>query len=143
MKVIPEKVLALFLTDQRTGLIVNYFLSLWLIAFFCKAVPSLTGINICLSKKLLNIECPGCGITTGINHFFNMNFKSAAECNPSSLVIGLLLASNAIIALSAVFHQKISHCQLLKLSIYSDSIITISILISFIFFIIKKIQLWH
>ena len=45
------------------------------------------GQSICPSKLLLEKECPGCGITRGLQHLGHFDFKIAWELNKLSFVI--------------------------------------------------------
>lgn len=45
------------------------------------------GQSICLSKVLLDRECPGCGTTRAIQHLIHLDFKQAWEFNKLSFII--------------------------------------------------------
>jgi len=39
------------------------------------------GESICLSRMLLQRDCPGCGLTRGTQHFIHLDFAAAWEYN--------------------------------------------------------------
>jgi len=45
------------------------------------------GQSICPSKLLLDKECPGCGITRGLQHLGHMDFQTAWEYNKLSYLV--------------------------------------------------------
>jgi hypothetical protein len=47
-----------------------------------------TGQSLCLSKLILNQECPGCGITRAVQHGVHFDFEAAWNYN--KLVIFVL-----------------------------------------------------
>lgn len=144
MTIIPQRILALCLVQHRDSLIFNYIISFFLVFAFCNVTHYLSGFNTCFFKYLFHLPCPGCGITTGLTHFFNLNFSNAFQSNPASIIIGLLLFTNMVIALSAIpLPNKISNDFLVKLSRYSDTVVTVSLTSSYLFLIIKNSLLWH
>jgi hypothetical protein len=46
-----------------------------------------SGESICLSKKLFDIECLGCGLTRGIMHLIHLDFIDAWNYNKLSFLI--------------------------------------------------------
>ncbi|HEX7413948.1 MAG TPA: DUF2752 domain-containing protein [Bacteroidia bacterium] len=46
-----------------------------------------TGQSFCLSKLMLDQECPGCGITRGIQHLIHLDFKEAYSFNKLSFIV--------------------------------------------------------
>lgn len=46
-----------------------------------------TGESICLSKQLLDQECPGCGMTRGVMHTIHFEFKEAWQFNKLTFFI--------------------------------------------------------
>jgi hypothetical protein len=46
-----------------------------------------TGQSICLSKVILNKECPGCGSTRAIQHLIHLDFKQAWAFNKLSFIV--------------------------------------------------------
>jgi hypothetical protein len=45
------------------------------------------GTTVCPSKALLDIECPGCGLTRGVMHLIHFDFLAAWEFNKLSFII--------------------------------------------------------
>lgn len=50
-----------------------------------------TGKSICLSRLLLDAECPGCGITRAMMHIIHFDFHSALLFNKLSFIVLPLL----------------------------------------------------
>ncbi len=46
-----------------------------------------TGITLCLSKFLFNIECMGCGMTRAVMHFHHFEFEKAWGFNRGVVII--------------------------------------------------------
>jgi len=46
-----------------------------------------TGQTICPSKRLLDIECLGCGLTRATQHFLHLEFKTAWEYNKLIIIV--------------------------------------------------------
>lgn len=46
-----------------------------------------TGESLCLSKRLLDLECFGCGITRGIQHLLHLEFGKAWAFNKLSFLV--------------------------------------------------------
>ena len=51
-----------------------------------------TGESLCLSKRLLDMECYGCGITRAIMHLIHLDFEQAWSYNKLSFIVFPLLA---------------------------------------------------
>ena len=49
------------------------------------------GKALCPSKRFLNIECPGCGLTRAVQHAIHFEFKIAWEYNKLVVIILPLL----------------------------------------------------
>lgn len=45
------------------------------------------GQALCLSKRFLNVECYGCGMTRAIQHLIHLDFKGAAHFNKLSFIV--------------------------------------------------------
>lgn len=45
------------------------------------------GETLCPSKRLLDIECLGCGLTRGVQHFIHLDFETAWEFNKLTFII--------------------------------------------------------
>lgn len=50
-----------------------------------------TGETLCLSKRLLDLECLGCGLTRGTQHLIHFEFGAAWEYNKLTFFIFPLL----------------------------------------------------
>ncbi len=50
------------------------------------------GEALCPSKRFLDIECPGCGMTRAIMHLIHFDLESAIYFNYGSLIVGPVLA---------------------------------------------------
>jgi hypothetical protein len=80
----------------RFKLLINalYFISLVSIPIVLFALPADffdNGQTVCLSKTILNRECPGCGMTRGVQHLLHLDFIGAANFNRLSFVVLPLL----------------------------------------------------
>ena len=47
---------------------------------------------ICPSKRFLNLECPGCGLTQATQHFLHGEWEVALNYNPLVVVVVPILA---------------------------------------------------
>jgi len=74
----------------------KYLQILWLIALLAVPIvlwilPSTffdnTGIEICPSKAIFDIECFGCGITRGVMHLHHFEFSDALYFNALSFIV--------------------------------------------------------
>jgi hypothetical protein len=45
------------------------------------------GEVLCPSKRFLDMECPGCGITRGVQHAIHFDFKEAWEFNKLTFIV--------------------------------------------------------
>jgi len=45
------------------------------------------GQTLCPSKRFLDLECPGCGVTRGTQHLLHFDFKQAWEFNKLSFIL--------------------------------------------------------
>ena len=52
------------------------------------------GIGICWIKRMLDLPCPGCGLTRSITSVSHLQFFKAWEYHPFGILIYLLLAMN-------------------------------------------------
>jgi hypothetical protein len=50
-----------------------------------------TGQSICLSKLLLDKECPGCGSTKAIQHLIHLDFRQAWAFNKLSFLVFVIV----------------------------------------------------
>jgi len=64
--------------------------------------------HLCLSRAIFHIDCPGCGITTGLLRFFNLNFRAAYDQNPVSILAGSFFIIQIIIRFMALVKNKLS-----------------------------------
>jgi len=69
-----------------SGLLFIPIISLWLPADFFDY-----GESICISKKILGIECYGCGITRAIMHLIHGDYQNALILNKLSVLVLPLL----------------------------------------------------
>lgn len=47
------------------------------------------GEEVCYWKRTYGVECPGCGLTRGTQHFLHGEWEKALEYNPLSLFTGI------------------------------------------------------
>lgn len=66
-------------------------LAIWLaLPFYLIIMPADhfdNGSIICPSKKFLNLECPGCGITRAVQHAIHFQLSESWELNRGVIVI--------------------------------------------------------
>ena len=74
--------------------LINILLLIFGISFIWIVTGNIIKIN-CLFKSLLNIRCPGCGLTRSFRAIFNLDFDSAFNYN--ILGIPLIIISIIII----------------------------------------------
>ena len=70
--------------------LVSYLVILVALPIFFLCLPATYfdhGQSLCPSKALLDIECPGCGITRGIQHLIHFDFHAAWEYNKLSFFV--------------------------------------------------------
>lgn len=80
--------------NSKQWLYTGYFALLLGIPIVLIALPADffdEGDSVCLSVVLLNQECPGCGMTRGVQHLLHLDFMSAANFNKLSFVVLPLL----------------------------------------------------
>ena len=58
-----------------------------IVLLFLPATYFDTGETVCLSKRLLDMECLGCGLTRGIQHLIHLDFQSAWHFNKLTFVV--------------------------------------------------------
>lgn len=66
-----------------------------------------SGDSICISQRLLGLECPGCGITRAIQHFIHGNFAIAWQFNKLVVLVAPLLITLWLKELLACFNIRI------------------------------------
>lgn len=78
---------------QRRGLLLKLLVMFVapLIVFALPAGFFDSGQTICLSRLLLDISCPGCGMTRAIQHLIHLDTDAALAYNPLSFVVLPLL----------------------------------------------------
>jgi hypothetical protein len=57
------------------------------VLFFLPATYFDQGETLCPSKRFLDIECLGCGLTRGVQHFIHFDFETAWEFNKLTFLI--------------------------------------------------------
>ena len=90
----------------------------------------------CISQALFHIDCPGCGITTGLLFFFHLQFEEAYKSNPISILIGLFIIIQIIIRFVAIIRKKLS-LKIMKLSSLVNHILIAILLTNYIFKLIN------
>ncbi len=70
------------------------------------------GPVLCPSKRFLNIECPGCGLTRATQHFLHGEWEVALDYNPLVVIVVPLLGALwvyqliALIRYMRAYHQN-------------------------------------
>ncbi len=62
--------------------------------------PEGLGVELCLYKRLLNLPCPGCGITRSGSNLVRGDFAKVLNYNPFGLVIVPMIFALGILALT-------------------------------------------
>jgi len=60
------------------------------------------GPTLCPSKRFLDLECPGCGLTRGTQHFLHGEWEVALDYNPLVVVVVPILAVVWVVQLVAL-----------------------------------------
>ena len=60
------------------------------------------GPSLCPSKRFLDLECPGCGLTRGTQHFLHGEWEVALDYNPLVIVMVPLLGMVWLVQLVAL-----------------------------------------
>lgn len=71
-----------------------YFIGLIILPITLIILPSDffdNGQSVCVSVVLFDQECPGCGMTRGVQHLLHLDFMTAYEFNKLSIIVLPLL----------------------------------------------------
>ena len=60
------------------------------------------GETVCIWKKTLGVECPGCGLTRATQHFLHGEWEVALDYNPLVVVVVPILAVVWVVQLVAL-----------------------------------------
>lgn len=80
----------------RKKLLLGYLILLGITPLVCLLLPSTffdSGESICLSVRLLDMECYGCGMTRALQHLIHLDFSGAKQFNVLSFIVLPLLIS--------------------------------------------------
>lgn len=75
-------------------LLIGYFIGLVLLPIILVILPADffdSGQSVCVSVLLFDQECPGCGMTRGVQHLLHLDFLTAYQFNKLSLIVMPLL----------------------------------------------------
>ncbi len=86
-----SKMSSLTLLLGRLGVIL-----LILTAWYLPASYFDQGESVCYFKRHWGVECPGCGLTRGTQHFLHGEWETALDYNPLSFVVGGVLIGLAL-----------------------------------------------
>ncbi len=78
----------------RKMVITTYFILLLVLPILLIILPSDffdNGQSVCFSVLLFDQECPGCGMTRGVQHLLHLDFMTAYQFNKLSLIVLPLL----------------------------------------------------
>ena len=64
------------------------------------------GLVICPSKRFLNLECPGCGLTRAVQHSIHFDFSEAWSLNRGIVLILPLMLLLYIHVLGRLLNKK-------------------------------------
>lgn len=83
----------------------------------------------CLNKRLLGVDCPGCGMQRSVDLLLHGEFVAAFQMFPA---IYTLIPLFILIASNKVFNMKVDHRFIIVLSIASVALILINFIFKFI-----------
>lgn len=83
----------------------------------------------CLNKKLLGLDCPGCGMQRSVDLLLHGEFMAAFKMYPAIYTLIPLLF---LITGSKVFNMKVDNRFIIALSIASVALILINFILKFI-----------
>ena len=78
------------LTARRCGAVLLALVLL--IVYILPKDQIFSGSTSCIHRKLLNVDCPGCGMTRAIYSILHFNFKTALQLNFVAFFVLPLLA---------------------------------------------------
>jgi len=87
--------------------------------------------HFCLSKSVLDLSCPGCGITSGIISLSNFNFQNAINHNPASILLFAFFFLQLPLRIIALIRKDLSTI-MVKVSKNMSYIVIMGLLISLI-----------
>ena len=136
---IPRFLLKWFAAKNINQIHLNIFLSNFLVVLtvaFLGSQPLLIDKipHKCISQALLHINCPGCGISTGLMSLFNFRISDALAANPVSILLGAFMLFQIIARPIAILKEQLSK-KIIKASLISNYIL-LSVL--FIHFFLHK-----
>ncbi len=91
--------------DIRGWIMVGVAISLVLSPLLLRLLPADffdDGPSLCPSKRFLDLECPGCGLTRGTQHFLHGEWEVALNYNPLVVVVVPLLGVVWVVQLVAL-----------------------------------------
>ena len=83
----------------------------------------------CMSKQLLGMDCPGCGLQRSVVYLFHGEFLAAFKMYPAIYTILLLFA---FLSLDFIFKIKFANKIIIFLMISSVALILINFLLKFL-----------
>jgi hypothetical protein len=133
---IPKSLLRWFPDKDLKQLHLNILISNIIVVLFF-SVDILSIINFlphqCLFQELFGVDCPGCGMVSGLSNFFQLRIKEAFHLNPVSLLLGCFIILQILLATIALNITPLS----VGIYIWSKKISYVIVFLLFINFIYK------
>ena len=115
-----------FVSDEYARLL-SYFLSPLLVLVTIFVVYNVDLHSHCLIQHLLDIPCPGCGITSSLYGILTGNYGLAWSCNPCGFLVIILLLGQTLVTSLEVF-LILKPDTRFRLILWGNTILTICLL---------------
>lgn len=143
MFIVPSKIFALLEINRRVALLINALISTTAMLFFVLQKKQITGFGFCIFQNIFHFPCPGCGITTALYYTLTGHVMLAIKINFASPVFLICQAGMLLTAILQCLNHKITPVSVQKYLTISESIIIVSIALSYLTTIINKtLHLW-
>jgi len=136
ISLIPTYLLNKIQIDDQSKIHLNIFITNFFILLFLLSMSENLGLinslpHFCLSKSVLDLSCPGCGITSGIISLSNFNFQNAINHNPASILLFAFFFLQLPLRIIALIRKDLSTI-MVKVSKNMSYIVIMGLLISWI-----------
>jgi hypothetical protein len=101
-KLVPENVLPPSDRSAVIGNLVTLAVASVLLVFCATVQVSDTGDPFCLSRRLLHVSCPGCGLTRSVTAFAHLEFARAFRLHAIGPVFVVLTAAVWLLAVAGL-----------------------------------------
>lgn len=143
MLIIPSKYFTLLGIDKRKAILINAIISTIAMLVFVLLKRSLPSFSCCIFRSILDFPCPGCGITTGLYYVLTGHILMAAKINFASTIIFICQVGIFMTAIFQFYNFMLTSVTIPKYIRIAETIIAMSIAISYLTTIINKtLHLW-